>query len=92
MVRSIKDIGHVMGKQVIAESVESDAVLEKLREIGVDYAQGFAIGEPRPLGGAGSGHRGRSPRGLSPVPGAAPYKVAARPEHRHGVPALVVQY
>ena len=49
MVRSIKDIGHVMGKKVIAESVESTEVLEKLREIGVDYAQGFAIGEPRPL-------------------------------------------
>jgi diguanylate cyclase (GGDEF)-like protein/PAS domain S-box-containing protein len=49
MVRSIKDIGHVMGKQVIAKSVESDAVLQKLREIGVDYAQGFAIGPPKPL-------------------------------------------
>jgi EAL domain-containing protein (putative c-di-GMP-specific phosphodiesterase class I) len=49
MVRSIKDIGHVMGKKVIAESVENDAVLEKLREIGVDYAQGFGVGEPRPI-------------------------------------------
>ena len=49
MVRSIKDIGHVMGKKVIAESVENDAVLEKLREIGVDYAQGFGIGEPRAI-------------------------------------------
>jgi EAL domain-containing protein (putative c-di-GMP-specific phosphodiesterase class I) len=49
MVRSIKDIGHVMGKKVIAESVESMAVVEKLREIGVDYAQGFAVGVPRPL-------------------------------------------
>ena len=49
MVRSIKEIGHVMGKKVIAESVESTAVIEKLREIGVDYAQGFAVGMPRPL-------------------------------------------
>ena len=49
MVRSIKDIGHVMGKKIIAESVESEAVVEKLREIGIDYAQGFAIGVPRPL-------------------------------------------
>jgi ammonium transporter, Amt family len=39
----------VMGKLVIAESVESESVLEKLREIGVDYAQGFAVGVPRPL-------------------------------------------
>ena len=49
MVRSIKEIGHAMGKKVIAESVESQAVLEKLREIGVDYAQGFGIGTPRPV-------------------------------------------
>jgi EAL domain-containing protein (putative c-di-GMP-specific phosphodiesterase class I) len=49
MVRSIKDIGHVMGKKIIAESVETPAVLEKLREIGVDYAQGFEIGAPRPI-------------------------------------------
>ncbi len=49
MVRSIKDIGHVMGKKVVAESVENEAVLAKLREIGVDYAQGFGVGEPRPI-------------------------------------------
>jgi diguanylate cyclase (GGDEF)-like protein/PAS domain S-box-containing protein len=49
MVRSITEIGHVMGKQVIAESVESDAVLEKLGEIGVDFAQGFGVSAPRPL-------------------------------------------
>lgn len=49
MVRSITDIGHVMGKKVIAESVENPAVLDKLREIGVDYAQGFAVGMPGPL-------------------------------------------
>jgi len=49
MVRSIKEIGHVMGKRVIAESVESTAALEKLREIGVDYAQGFAVGAVRPM-------------------------------------------
>jgi diguanylate cyclase (GGDEF)-like protein/PAS domain S-box-containing protein len=54
MVRSIKDIGHVMGKRVIAKSVESDAVLQKLREIGVDYAQGFAVGTPKPLSEIGS--------------------------------------
>ena len=50
MVRSIKEIGHVMGKKIIAESVETVAVLEKLREIGVDYAQGFEVGMPRPMG------------------------------------------
>jgi diguanylate cyclase (GGDEF)-like protein len=49
MVRSIKEIGHVMGRKIIAESVESESVVEKLREIGVDYAQGFAVGAPKAL-------------------------------------------
>jgi len=49
MVRSINEIGHVMGKKTIAEFVEDDAILDKLRSIGVDYAQGYGIGMPAPL-------------------------------------------
>jgi diguanylate cyclase (GGDEF)-like protein/PAS domain S-box-containing protein len=49
MVRSITDIGHVMGKKVVAESVESAAVLARLQDIGVDYAQGFGVGPPMAL-------------------------------------------
>ncbi|HEY7638445.1 MAG TPA: EAL domain-containing protein [Steroidobacteraceae bacterium] len=49
MVRSITDIGHVMGKKVVAESVESAAVLQRLQDIGVDYAQGLALGPPASL-------------------------------------------
>jgi len=49
MVRSINEIGHVTGKKTIAEFVENDAILEKLREIGIDYAQGYGIGRPCPL-------------------------------------------
>jgi diguanylate cyclase (GGDEF)-like protein/PAS domain S-box-containing protein len=49
MVRSIHRIGHAMGKKTIAEHVEQPTVLAKLREIGVDYAQGFAIGQPEPI-------------------------------------------
>lgn len=49
MVKSINDVGHVMGKQIIAEFVESDEILDKLREIGVDYAQGFGIARPAKL-------------------------------------------
>ena len=49
LVKSINDIGHVMGKKTIAEFVENEAVLKKLREIGVDYVQGYAVGRPQPL-------------------------------------------
>jgi len=52
MVKSINDIGKVMGKKTIAEFVESAGVLSKLLEIGVDYAQGFFIGKPFSLGQA----------------------------------------
>ena len=49
MVKSIHDIGKLMGMQTIAESAESDEILQKLREIGVDFAQGFALSRPTPL-------------------------------------------
>jgi diguanylate cyclase (GGDEF)-like protein/PAS domain S-box-containing protein len=49
IVRSINDIGQVMGKRTIAEFVESERVAEKLREIGVDYYQGYFIAKPRPI-------------------------------------------
>ncbi|MES2356205.1 MAG: EAL domain-containing protein [Pseudomonadota bacterium] len=48
MVKSIHNIGHVMGIQTIAEFVENDAILNALREIGVDFAQGNGVEEPRP--------------------------------------------
>jgi EAL domain-containing protein (putative c-di-GMP-specific phosphodiesterase class I) len=49
MVRSINEIGHVMGKQTIAEYVENQAILQQLRMLGVDYAQGYGIARPCPL-------------------------------------------
>lgn len=49
LVRSIHTIGRTMGKQTIAESVENEAILGKLREIGVDYAQGYFFGTPMPI-------------------------------------------
>jgi EAL domain-containing protein (putative c-di-GMP-specific phosphodiesterase class I) len=49
MVKSINDIGHVMKKKTIAEFVEDDATLDLLKEIGVDYAQGYGIALPIPL-------------------------------------------
>jgi len=46
MVEAINKIGHVMGIKTIAEFVENDGIAEKLKEIGVDYAQGFGIARP----------------------------------------------
>jgi diguanylate cyclase (GGDEF)-like protein/PAS domain S-box-containing protein len=50
MVEMIHRIGHVMGKQTIAEFAESAAIVDALRLIGVDYAQGYAVARPLPLG------------------------------------------
>jgi diguanylate cyclase (GGDEF)-like protein/PAS domain S-box-containing protein len=49
MVKSINEIGHVMGKKTVAEFVDSEDILNSLRDIGVDYAQGYAIGRPLPI-------------------------------------------
>lgn len=55
MVKSIHEMGRVMGKQTVAEYVESDEILKLLRGIGVDYAQGYAVGKPQPLAAYGLG-------------------------------------
>ena len=49
LVNSINEIGHVMGLKTIAEFVENNSILSTLHDIGVDYVQGYAIAEPRPL-------------------------------------------
>ena len=46
VVRSINEIGHLLGKQTIAEFVENEEILARIRELGVDYAQGFGIEKP----------------------------------------------
>jgi diguanylate cyclase (GGDEF)-like protein/PAS domain S-box-containing protein len=50
MVDAINQVGHIMGLITIAESVETEEILVKLRESGVDYGQGFGIDIPRPFG------------------------------------------
>jgi EAL domain-containing protein (putative c-di-GMP-specific phosphodiesterase class I) len=47
MVRSINEIGHLTGKQTIAEFAENMEIVEMLRSLGVDYAQGYAIATPQ---------------------------------------------
>ena len=49
MVRSINEVAKLLGKCTVAEFVEDDATLERLRELGVDYAQGYGIERPIPI-------------------------------------------
>ena len=49
MVKSITDVSHYMGKKVVAEYVESEAILVALRELEVDFAQGYYVGHPVPI-------------------------------------------
>jgi diguanylate cyclase (GGDEF)-like protein/PAS domain S-box-containing protein len=50
-VQAIQGIAQTLGLRTIAESVESQAILERVRAIGVDCAQGYAIATPQPLPG-----------------------------------------
>jgi EAL domain-containing protein (putative c-di-GMP-specific phosphodiesterase class I) len=59
MVEAIHRIGRVVGLRTIAECVESAAILERLKRIGVDYVQGDWLAAPVPLTDRGGG------RGLS---------------------------
>jgi len=49
MVKSINEIGQVMEMKTIAEFVENDEIMDMLKEIGVNYAQGYGLGKPQPF-------------------------------------------
>ncbi len=49
VVKSVVEIGRTLGKRVVAEYVEDSLILNKLEEIGVDYAQGYFIEKPIPM-------------------------------------------
>jgi diguanylate cyclase (GGDEF)-like protein len=49
MVISIMELAHFMDKMVIAEHVSDASIGKALREMGVDYAQGYHFGRPRPF-------------------------------------------
>ncbi len=46
MVRSINEIGHLTGKQTIAEFAENAEIIQMLTSLGIDYAQGYGIAQP----------------------------------------------
>jgi len=49
LIRAIVDVARGLGIRTVAEQVGSAAALAMLREQGVDFAQGYQIGRPRPL-------------------------------------------
>ncbi|OWJ66731.1 PAS domain-containing protein [Inquilinus limosus] len=49
IVESINAIGHRLGTVTVAEQVEDEETLALVRAMGIDQAQGFAVGRPRPL-------------------------------------------
>lgn len=49
MVDSITKLAHELGLKTVAEFVSSQEIAEQLRELGVDYAQGYFLAKPQPL-------------------------------------------
>lgn len=49
MVEAMNNLGHIIGKKTIAEFVHNKKIYNLLKEIGVDFAQGFEISPPLPL-------------------------------------------
>jgi diguanylate cyclase (GGDEF)-like protein/PAS domain S-box-containing protein len=47
MLRSINEIGHLTGKLTIATFAENAEIINMLRNLGVDYAQGYGVGSPQ---------------------------------------------
>lgn len=51
-VRAVVQAAHVLGLRVVAEGVESSAVAERVRALGCDALQGFAVAAPMPVAAA----------------------------------------
>ena len=49
MVEAIGKVGRALGIATIAECVETAVVLEELKRLGVDFAQGYFIARPLPI-------------------------------------------
>jgi PAS domain S-box-containing protein len=49
LVRAIVDLARGFGQTTVAEGVEDEQTLQRLREMGVDRAQGYFLGRPGPL-------------------------------------------
>ena len=60
MAETINRVGHIMGLETVGEFAESQTVIDELREMGVNFAQGYAVHKPQRLP-APLTHRDRLP-------------------------------
>ena len=49
MVESINDMAHLLGIKTVAKNVDSELLVDQLKAIGIDYAQGYYLGELVPF-------------------------------------------
>ena len=95
MVEAINNVGHVMGKQTIAEWVDSDRVIAALREMGVDFAQGFGVRQAQALRAAAADRHARrlaslrQPRPCGAAAVAAPIEAGIEVARRRPPPTRV---
>lgn len=68
MIKAVHDVAQVMNLLTIAELVEDAETLQQLREIGVDFAQGFYCGRPIPLDQLCRNEQTTSPQNLKKLP------------------------
>lgn len=57
LVDTMLTLGQRLGLRVVAEGIETEGQLRKLRSIGCAYGQGYLFGRPGPLGGEASGEK-----------------------------------
>jgi EAL domain-containing protein (putative c-di-GMP-specific phosphodiesterase class I) len=77
LVKSLVQIASELGKKTVAECVEDETTLAVLRDLKVDFAQGYHIGRPAPLPAAAPSS---TPPGQPPAPGAP-----SGPPHRRSL-------
>jgi EAL domain-containing protein (putative c-di-GMP-specific phosphodiesterase class I) len=69
LVASMVSLAHELGIRCIAEHVETAAILEQVTRMEIDFAQGYHIGRPRPIGAADRAAGGSSPSDAAPSAG-----------------------
>ena len=47
LVKSMIDVAHQLGKKTVAEFVERQSTMDLLKNLGIDYIQGYLVGKPQ---------------------------------------------